>query len=88
MRCVIGLEPMAADARFVATIEMVGGVPKVTWSPDLGVERVYRVLGAKGWETPVREDADGTGLGGTVWKVVTEETKRDYRFFKVAVEMP
>ena len=67
---------------------MVDGVPKVTWLPDLGAERVYRVLGAKGWETPVREDTDGTGLGGTVLKVVTEETKGNYRFFKVVVEMP
>ena len=62
---------------------MVGGVPKVVWSPDLGAERVYRVLGAKSLETPVREDTDGT-----VWEVVTEETEGDYRFFKVAVEMP
>ena len=48
MRCVIGLKPKASDAKFVASIEMVDGVPKVTWSPDLGAERVYRVLGAKG----------------------------------------
>ena len=80
---VIGLEPTAVDAKFEATIEMVGGVPKVTWSPDLGVERVYRVLGAKGLVTPVAGDSDGT-----VWEVVTEETKGDYNFFKVAVEMP
>ena len=42
------------------------------------------------------ETARGTGLGstagethcGTVWEIVTEETKGDYRFFKVAVEVP
>ena len=25
---------------------MVDGVPKVMWSPDLGAERVYKVLGS------------------------------------------
>ena len=79
----IGLEPTAADARFLASIEMVDGVPKVTWPPDLGAERVYRVLGAKSLETPVAGDS-----GGMVWEIVTEETKGDYNFFRVAVEMP
>ena len=69
--------------RFEASIEMVDGVPKVTWSPDLGAERVYRVLGAKGLLP-----AAGETHRGTVWEVVTEETKGDYNFFKVAVEMP
>ena len=55
----------------------------VTWSPDLGSERVYRVLGARGLG-----DAAGETHRGTVWEVVTEETKGDYNFFKVAVEMP
>ena len=69
-------------------------MPKVTWSPDLGVERVYRELGAKSLVTPVREDTDPDwseaeiAEGRTVWEVVTEETKGDYKFFKVAVEMP
>ena len=79
----IGLEPTAADARFVASIEMVEGVPKVAWSPDLGAERVYRVLGARGLG-----DAAGETHRGTVWEVVTEETKGDCKFFKVEVEMP
>ena len=81
---------------FGASIEMVDGVPKVTWSPDLGAERVYRVLGAKGLGDAAGETHRGTGLGdaagethrGTVWEVVTEETKGGYNFFKVAVEMP
>ena len=46
-------------------------------------------------EAPVREDTDGTDLGsaaaeaarGTVWERVTDETKGNYKFFKVAVEM-
>ena len=83
--------------RCVSTsIVIVEGVPKVTWSPDLGAERVYRVLGAKGLGDAAADTARGTGLGdaagethrGTVWEIVTEETKGDYRFFKVVVEMP
>ena len=75
----IGLEPTAADARFVASIEMVESVPKLTWSPDLGSERVYRVLGAKSLVTPVREDTDPDWIeaeiaeGRTVWEVVTAQ---------------
>ena len=84
---------------------MVEGVPKVTWSPDLGAERVYRVLGAKELgSATARISTDrrslreakwlqwcepGTSVGAEwEWKVVTEETKRDYNFFKVVVEMP
>ena len=77
------------DARFVASIEMVDGVPKVMWSPDLGAEREYRVLGAKGLGSAAPEAGGGTMAGGgTEWEVVTEETEGDYRFFKVVVEMP
>ena len=57
------LEPKAADAKFVASIEMVEGVPKVMWLPDLGAERVYRVLGAKGLLPAAGETHRGTGLG-------------------------
>ena len=84
---------MSVAARFEATIEMVGGVPKVTWSPDFGAERVYRVLGAKGLgsATAEKQPSEATqpkAARGTVWEIVTEETKGDYRFFKVVVEMP
>ena len=40
-----------------------GDEPPVTWSPDLGVERVYRVLGAKGLGDAAGGAARGTGLG-------------------------
>ena len=56
------LEPKAADAKFVSSIEMVESVPKVTWSPDFGAERVYWVLGAKGLGSAAAETARGTGL--------------------------
>ncbi len=78
---------------FGASIEMVEGVPKVTWSPDLGAERVYRVLGAKGL-LPAASGClaplgcSGETHRGTVWEIVTEETEGDYNFFKVVVEMP
>ena len=60
----------------------------MTWLPDLGAERVYRVLGARELLPAAPGAGGGTELGGTVWEIVTEETKGDYRFFKVVVEMP
>lgn len=70
---VAGTDPTDPTSVFAATIEMVDGLPKVTWSPDLGAERVYTVLGS----TDLKE-----------WTKATEETKGSYKFFKVAVEMP
>ena len=62
---------------------------KVTWSPDLGAERVYRVLGAKGLGGATTRGASGTSAGAEwAWEVVTEETKGGYNFFKVVVGMP
>ncbi len=69
---VTGLEPTDAEAKFEATIEMADGVPKVTWSPDLGVERDYKILGSRNLK---------------IWTEVTDETKSSYNFFKVKVEM-
>ena len=34
----------------------------MTWSPDLGAERVYRVLGAKGLGDAAAEDGSRYGL--------------------------
>ena len=51
---------------------MVGGVPKVIWSPDLDDARVYKILGSSDLN---------------IWTEVTDETKRSYNFFKVSVEM-
>ena len=61
----------------------------VTWSPDLGAERVYRVLGARGLGSATARGEPGTSVGAEwAWKVVTEETKGGYNFFKVVVGMP
>ena len=60
---------------------------------------MYRVLGAKGLGGAAfgclaslgcsARGVPGTSVGAEwAWKVVTEETKGDYKFFKVAVEMP
>ena len=40
---VTGTDPNDAKSMFTASIKMVDGVPKLTWEPDLGDERVYKV---------------------------------------------
>ena len=72
---VAGISPTDAAARFEARIEMVGGVPVVTWSPDLNEggtrnERVYTVEG---------RERLGDGWGPTY---------AASRFFRVKVGMP
>ena len=55
---------------------MVGGVPQVTWSPNLntnGIERIYTIWG----KTNLTDGAD--------WECPTNAA---HRFFKVTVEMP
>ena len=72
---VAGISPTDAAARFEARIEMVGGVPVVTWTPDLNeggtkAERVYTVEG---------QERLGDGWG---------PTNAASRFFRVKVELP
>ena len=74
---VAGLCPTNADERFIATINITGGVADVKWSPDLNEggarnERVYTVEG--------KEKLSDTG-----W---TSPTNATHRFFRVRVEMP
>ena len=60
---------------FTAGIEIVGGVPQVTWSPDLntnGVVRSYTIWGKE-------------RLTDAAWHFSTNAADR---FFKVTVEMP
>ena len=49
---VIGLNPLNPDSHFWASIEMVDGKLKVTRSPDLGSERVYKVPGKRKLSDP------------------------------------
>ena len=60
---------------FLVWIEIVGGVPQVTWSPNQntnGTERIYTIWGK-------------TNLTDTEWMCPTNS---GHRFFKVEVELP
>ena len=67
-----GLNPTNAADVFRATIEMVGGVPVIDWSPNLGEERRYEIMGA-------------ASLGEGQWHSPTNSSDR---LFKVKVSMP
>ena len=71
-----GLDPsVEGSAEFTVSIDVSGGVPNLTWSPDLGAARTYTVWGretldaADSWE-PVDVDDIGTS---------------QFKFFKVTV---
>ena len=73
---VAGISPTNETAKFTAAIEMVDGVPQITWSPNLntnGIERTYTIWG----KTNLTDGAD--------WECPTNSA---HRFFKVTVEMP
>ena len=42
---VAGLDPTNAASRFQSSITFSNGAPHISWSPDLGAERFYSVLG-------------------------------------------
>ncbi len=67
-----GLVPTNAQSKFLALIEMRDGKPVVTWTPDLGDERVYTVYGVRNL--------------GEVWQKVTA-SPLGFRFFRVSVEL-
>ena len=72
---VAGTVPTDLTSRFKANIEMLDGMPVVTWDPNLntnGVTRIYKVLGKEHLSDPV-------------WTCPTNSL---HRFFKVSVEMP
>lgn len=71
---VMGTDP-TTDNVLTALIEVVDGNPVVTWTPDLGAARVYKVFGA----------AD---LAGPWTDVTSLADKSAYRFFKVTVDLP
>ena len=73
---VVGISPTNETAKFTAAIEMAGGVPQITWSPNLntnGIERTYTIWG----KTNLVDEAE--------WECPTNSA---HRFFKVKVEMP
>ena len=73
---VAGINPTNVASAFTAAIEMAGGVPQITWSPNLntnGIERIYTIWG----KTNLTDDVE--------WMC---PTNAGHRFFKVEVEMP
>ncbi len=69
---VAGLGPSDASARFLASISFSGGMPVVSWAPDLGTNRVYTVEGR-------------TGPDSGEW---TSPPTAEHRFFRVKVDLP
>ena len=73
---VAGISPTNETAKFTAAIEMVDGVPQISWSPNLntnGIERTYTIWGKTNL------------MDGVEWECPTNSA---HRFFKVTVEMP
>jgi len=68
---VAGVDPESLTQDFTTTITMEGGFPTVTWDPDLGVLREYKVWGRE-------------SLMSGDWQHPTNST---HHFFKVTVEM-
>ena len=71
---IAGTDPTDANSRFLAKIDMSGGIPTISYEPDLntnGEVRVYTIYGktnlSDGWTSP---------------------TNATHRFFKVDVSMP
>ena len=73
---IAGTDPSDADSKFTASIEVVGGKPVVTYTPDLLSERKYIKLGKVNLADP-NED----------WVEVKDGEEENYNFFKVTVEM-
>jgi len=69
---VAGTDPTNLTSRLTSLITMEGGIPKITWTPNLGGEREYKVWGKE-------------SLVGDDWVCPTNSA---HRFFKVTVEMP
>ena len=69
---VIGLNPTNEQECFEVSISVIDGKPVLTWSPDLGNDRVYTIWGS-------------SDLSADSWHSPTNESDR---FFKVKVKMP
>jgi hypothetical protein len=73
---VAGTDQTNATSVFSAAIEMVDGIPQITWSPNLntnGIERIYTIWG----KTNLTDGAE--------WECPTNAA---HRFFKVTVGLP
>lgn len=71
---VVGTDPLVADDCFRLDIQVSEGLPQLTWSPDLGEERIYLVFGKK-------ELTDE-------WIYIQDGNLTPYRFFKIEIDLP
>ena len=76
---VAGLDPTDATSKLMALIDMVEGVPVVSWTPDLNEgagkvgTRIYTIMGSNDLKN---------------WSEVPDGQEVNFKFFKVVVEMP
>ena len=78
---IAGTNPRDPNDRFTAQIRLIGSSCEISCDPNLGTARRYTILGKRTLEQTRGDD----------WTDVTEmsnEERKEYRFFKVAVEMP
>lgn len=78
---IAGTNPRDPNDRFTARIRLVGSSCEITCEPNLGAARRYTILGTRTLE---RTRGDG-------WTDVTDmsvDERKEYRFFKMKVEMP
>ena len=74
---IAGTDPTDPDSKFSASIEIVDGLPVVTYSPDLLDERQYKKLGKK-------DICDHD----EPWVEIQDGEEGNYNFFKVMVDLP
>ena len=67
---VAGLDPTDSSGAFLVHIAVADGVTSITWTPDLGNERIYTIFGREALETGE-------------WMTPTNSASK---FFKVKVE--
>ncbi len=70
---VAGVDPESTTNDFTVSINMIDGMPEITWSPDLKESRKYMI-----WGKATLDDSSS-------WQHPTNSL---HRFFKVTVEMP
>ena len=70
---VAGVDPESPTNDFTVSINMIDGMPEITWSPDLKESRKYMI-----WGKATLDDSSS-------WQYPTNSL---HRFFKVTVEMP
>jgi len=70
----VGTDPNSGDDYFTAGIVVTNGIPYISWSPDLGGERLYLIMGTRNLDEE--------------WELVDDVKSTDCDFFKVGVDFP